>query len=451
MDFKTIQILAIIIFIKEVRPEHEFATIKKAEPTITFQPLGKLVTQFAYANIKININITKLYDEVNSLCLAAKILEEETKSIGDGTSASLIKSMTMDIKQSCIDNSQRLREIGETFGCTDIETPEHIHKPENREEISLKRPKRQLVTLAVIAVTSIVSIYTATQLIDIASGNDDEEIATQSNHIVTALQDTSNRISRNEMKIKQLTDHIEKLKYELVIMKKKESVVIRALGLKTEAIGITNHLQEIQLGLFEILKGNLSPHIVEMSVIQKALDTLHRKVSQHGYLLSTNKAQEALQGMTSFVAYKNGKLIVLLHVPIYKTQAALFAYRYVSTPIITANNETTLKINLENKVLAVNIENEMYIETTQYYLEHSCRKIKDIFFCNDGSIMKRRNNKSCLKDLYTKDMKGILKDCDLDIFKEKEFISKLNSTSYLVYSKQKSLVNIICIKMALLI
>ena len=132
--------------------------------------------------------------------------------------------------------------------------------------------------------------------------------------------------------------------------------------------------------------------------------------------------------------------------PIYKTQAALFAYRYVSTPIITANNETTLIINPEKKVLAVNIENEMYIETTQYYLEHSCRKIKDIFFCKDGSIMKLRNHKSCLKDLYTKDMKGILKDCDLDIFKEKEFISKLNSTSYLVYSKQKSLVNLICIK-----
>ena len=159
--------------------------------------------------------------------------------------------MTIDIKQSCIDNSQRLKEIGETFGCIDIETPEHIHKPENREEILLKRPKRQLVTLAVIAVTSIVSIFTATQLIDIASGNDDEEMATQSNHIVTALQDTSNRISRNEMKIKQLTDHIEKLKYELVIVKKKYSVVIRLLGLKTKAIGINIPLQEVQLGLFE--------------------------------------------------------------------------------------------------------------------------------------------------------------------------------------------------------
>ena len=97
MDFKTFKIFAMIIIISEVKPENDFATIKKAEPTITFQPLGKLVTQFAYANIKININITKLYDEVNSLCLAAKILEEETKTIGDGTSANLIQSMTIDI------------------------------------------------------------------------------------------------------------------------------------------------------------------------------------------------------------------------------------------------------------------------------------------------------------------------------------------------------------------
>lgn len=96
-----------IIFITGIKPENEFAAIKKAEITITFQPLGKLVTQFAYANIKININITKLYDEVNSLCLAEKILEEETKTIGDGTSASLIRSMTMGIKQSCIDSFQR--------------------------------------------------------------------------------------------------------------------------------------------------------------------------------------------------------------------------------------------------------------------------------------------------------------------------------------------------------
>ena len=65
---------------------------------------------------------------------SGKNSRRRTKSIGDGTSASLIKSMTMDIKQSCIDNSQRLREIGETFGCTDIETPEHIQNQKTKKK-----------------------------------------------------------------------------------------------------------------------------------------------------------------------------------------------------------------------------------------------------------------------------------------------------------------------------
>ena len=43
-------------------------------------------------------------------------------------------------------------------------------------------------------------------------------------------------------------------------------------------------------------------------------------------------------------------------------------------------------------------------------------------------------------------MRGILKECDLDIFKEGELITKLNSTSFLVYTKKKSLINLICIK-----
>ena len=77
---------------------------------------------------------------------SCKILGEEMKTIGDGTSANLIKSMAMVIKQSCIDNSQRLREIGETFGCTEKQTPEHIHKPEEKRETLLRRPKRQMIT-----------------------------------------------------------------------------------------------------------------------------------------------------------------------------------------------------------------------------------------------------------------------------------------------------------------
>ena len=88
----------------------------------------------------------------------------------------------------------------------------------------------------------------------------------------------------------------------------------------------------------------------------------------------------------------------------------------------------------------------MLIETSQNYLDYSCRKIKDTYFCKAGAIMKRRNYKICLSILFTKNMKRILRECGLDIFKESEFINKSNSTSFLVYTKKKSLINLICIK-----
>lgn len=137
-----------------------------------------------------------------------------------------------------------------------------------------------------------------------------------------------------------------------------DAVVISTLGIKTEAIGITNQLQEIQLCLFEMLK-EIWHHTQKKCLSFEKHSNITWKVSQYGYILSTCKAQETLQAMRSFVAHKNGKLVVLFHVPIYKTQSTLFAYRYVSTPFTTTNNETTLIIGTGKKILAFNIESEM--------------------------------------------------------------------------------------------
>ena len=58
----------------------QYVNIERTTPQVIFQPLGKLVTQFSYATIKIYINVTSLYDEVNDLCKEAKILMTGTKN-----------------------------------------------------------------------------------------------------------------------------------------------------------------------------------------------------------------------------------------------------------------------------------------------------------------------------------------------------------------------------------
>ena len=58
---------------------NEYAYIQPAEATTIFQPFGKIINQYTYANIRVHINITSLFDEVNQLCYVSKLLKEGKK------------------------------------------------------------------------------------------------------------------------------------------------------------------------------------------------------------------------------------------------------------------------------------------------------------------------------------------------------------------------------------
>ena len=53
--------------------------IEKTKPPIIFKPLGKLVTQFTYANIKIHLDLKPLQEEVLDTCQTAPLLNHYLK------------------------------------------------------------------------------------------------------------------------------------------------------------------------------------------------------------------------------------------------------------------------------------------------------------------------------------------------------------------------------------
>ena len=53
--------------------------IEKTKPQIIFEPLGKLITQFTYANIKIHLDLKPLQEEVLDACQAALLLNQYLK------------------------------------------------------------------------------------------------------------------------------------------------------------------------------------------------------------------------------------------------------------------------------------------------------------------------------------------------------------------------------------
>ena len=218
----------------------------------------------------------------------------------------------------------------------------------------------------------------------------------------------------------------------------------RILSITTQAISIKTHLDGIEVGLYNLLKGHLTPFLVLIEVIQKGWDEPRNSLAKMGYLLSTYDASEMIQTQASFVYFKIGSIIGLLHIPIFKSQSALYVYKYISTPPTSSMSNSTLIIQPEKKYLAVSLKEELYMETDDFNLEHSCKFIKDTYFC-EGAVLRKANKDSCLQALYRSNMTKVGEVCPVSIFTDEEFVTQLNSTTFLVYGNDPFRAYINCV------
>ena len=355
----------------------------------------------------------------------------------------MIKALALDIQADCIHSAHKPNTISKAFGFRPNTAFRHIPSLESNGKELILREKRQLIALATIAAISFISIFSTSQLMSMANWGDDD-LVTNQNHIITAIQDQDNRLNRNEDNIKRLANHVEQLEKHLYIMNQVQEALITALSIKNQAVEIVNHIQDIEIGLYNLLKRNLTPYLVSTDVIQGTLKLLGDKVAERGYSLATYQATEAIQLETSFVSYNNGEVIALLHLPIYKIQTALFAYKYEALPITTQKNQTTLFIEASKPILAISLKNDLHVEMTEFELEHKCKFFKSSYYCHENSILQKSVDSGCLTALYKRQKINIAKLCSVQLFSKDEYVIQINSTTFLAYSKRKTNAYISC-------
>ena len=338
--------------------------------------------------------------------------------------------LTEDLITSCKDNNERLNEITKTFGCKD----EHLQSTNFRE-------KRQIIAIG-IAIASIISIYSISQLTKMVTSNDDELITT-TNHIINAIEDHENRITRSEEDTKRLMMHVKELEKELFILNDFQLTTARILSIKTQALSIKNHVETIENGLYNLIRGQITPYLVNIDTLQKGLDEPRDSVTKNGYRLSVFGASEAFQLDSSFVSLTNGTIICLLHIPIYKTQAALQLYEYILIPLIT-NQNSTLMIEPSKKLIAFSMKQDLYIELDNIQLLHKCKFIKSTYFCENNAVLMKSTKASCLQTLYLNQVSKIGSTCPVKLYNEPEFVTQLNSTSFFIYSSLRNQVFVTC-------
>ena len=442
--------------------EHLTTTI--IEPTtneILFKPLGNLIPELSWATVRTRINITDLFKETNQLCKSAHIMENEYQRLGriyangkrkikvpptkmSGPNTYLIELLSHDIQQMCIENTITIKEITDVFNMKKIIKPEHIPAIENITGIGeLIREARQVIIGTVIAavgiLTSLVSIFTTNELMNMSSSEDSEDdLIDNNNNIIRTLQSHENAINRAQEKIKRIESNVQKLERYLSLEKQTMDTYIVLFTIKVFGSTTVQHLQRIQDGLYQLLKNKLSPKLVPLNNLEKILGKIRDIAMKRGYSLAISSSSDIYMCQTCFVAYENGELIVLSHIPMYKNKHLMKLLEYQPTPIILANLSNQLTIKPSSSIIAVDEDMTLYSVYTKEEIHHDCWAIHNNHYCKNKNILTRVNYMDCTLALYRKNKKQIQEKCALEVSLPHEVIIQLNSTAFYTYTPKQT-------------
>ena len=435
-------------------------TSTRIEPTsneILFKPLGNLIPELSWATVRTKIDISDMFKETEELCRAAMIVDKEYVKMGrkytsrkskvkvspsnlNNIQAYLVTILAEDIHQMCNQNSIRIQEIIEVYNL------EKIPKSKSIQQIipSLIREKSQVVVGSIIAavgvMTSLVSIFTSNELMNMSSADDtDEELIDNSNNIIKTLQAHENAINRDEAGIKEMKKHIDKLENTISLEKKVTDAYIGLFAIKLFGATTTQHLERMQDGLYQLLKNKLSPKLVPLNRLQTIITKLRSTARKRGYELAINSPSDVYMCQTSFVAYETGQLVVLSHIPMFRNKHLMKLLEYQPTPIILSNqSQQQLFIKPHKPIIAVDEDLTLYSVYTKEEIHHDCWAIHNTHYCKNKNILTRVSHVDCTLALYKKDKKIIRERCSLEVMSPHEVIIQLNSTSFYTYTPNQT-------------
>ena len=315
---KIIQHLVVLYFITQYGSKA--TKIEKKSNGILFNPLGTLIPELSWATIRIHINITDSFQETNDLCKGAYIMNERhQKTINKyggpveprnakSISAHQLVTMTKDIDRYCIENTNVIEEIIDVFNLVKAPrlkfSPQRKGNKKDKETYSLTSHARQVVIGTVLAVvgivTSLVSIFSSSELVGMAGSQDTEDnLIDNSNNIITSIQAHETRIHKEEEATKQIKTNLKELEKQIIRNNALSSMFINIFTLKTFASTISRHLIRFQDGLYQLLKNKLSPRLIPLRHIKGPLMKLQELTRRRGYNLAIKNPSDVFMSEAS--------------------------------------------------------------------------------------------------------------------------------------------------------
>ena len=199
---------------------------------------------------------------------------------------------------------------------------------------------------------------------------------------------------------------------------------------------LNNEIEEMKLGLLDLVKGKLSPLLIQPEVIASTLHGIQRLLNQKypGFHLACKTVQEIYQSGKFLYTRNNSNIYVTIKFPLTYQQHPLTVYRIISVPVpINETSEhATHLLNLP-KFLVISHDSEYYATLSQEDLS-SCTGGSSTY-CTLNQALTPATTPSCEYGLFANNKVTVNSHCDFRFVHNQisQKVIELNPNTILLY------------------
>jgi len=176
---------------------------------------------------------------------------------------------------------------------------------------------------------------------------------------------------------------------------------------------INKELEDLKLGVLDLVNGKLSPLLIPIDVLQSTLNDVHTILSQNysGFHISLDSATDLYQNAHFLYTRKQSVLYLTVKIPITYLKDAMDLYKVISVPVPvndTSNHGTQL-INMPD-YFAITIDQQFYLPLSQSILS-KCKGTSNVH-CHINLPLVPITKDSCILSLFANDVSGIQTLCE---------------------------------------
>lgn len=460
---KTVSYLLYLLTILAWFPVHICLRLQVEEAqNLHFRHVGNVAGTVAMAHVMLPVNTSQHNSLISQLCTLPAELIKGSKSNFTYSQ----RNVLTDLKTHCEnlheamlereriwfnsfnDRSRKSRRVEVEVEECPNETPFDIScKPKSRK-------KRQFI-IGAIAVAGLVAgvsaLFSELQLQQLSSKvKADQEVN------IAVLQEHETRVAINTRSVELLNSTVLSMASQVSNLKSRvaadEMLNHIAYTMDTTFVDTTRVIR----GLNSLANHRLSPDLIQVEPMARELKILADNMQREGFVLGLSRFDDIFRCETSHVIFDNDTMVIMIHIPAYKSDTHLRLLEHVPVPMVVEKTRTgapnsersstrpaTLLPAPQHNLIAVTPDDSAFKVFSRSQLR-DCLELGGTYYCSNTNLYDRRLESSCIIGLYRRNQEIITDHCLWEPRSAKDFAVQLEANKFLIYQQTRSDVKLVC-------